>query len=186
MIITISGMPGSGKTTVARMLSERLKLKHYYMGGIRRKVAEERGITLNELNALGEKDPESDRLVDDMLVKLGKTEDNFIAEGRTASHFIPHSIKLFIAVDIKEGARRIRDDVKLKGNKRNEEIRENISEMVALLDKRIASDKVRYKKYYNIDIFDPEMYDLWIDTTDMTPEQVVDQILAYIEENQCS
>ncbi|MBN1544468.1 cytidylate kinase family protein [Candidatus Woesearchaeota archaeon] len=185
MIITISGMPGSGKTTIANMLAERFKLKHYYMGAIRRKIAEERGITLNELNRLAEKDPHSDKVVDDKLKELGKTEDNFIAEGRTAAHFIPHSIKLFIAVDIREGARRIRDDVKLKHNKRNEEIRDNINEMAALLDRRIESDKVRYKKYYNIDIFDPNLYDLWIDTTDMTPEQVISQIISFIDKNKC-
>ncbi len=186
MIITISGMPGSGKTTVAKLLAGKLGLKHYYMGGIRRDIAAKKGITLNELNRLAEKDPGSDRVVDDYLVKLGREEDGFIAEGRTAAHFIPQSVKVFIAVDIKEGARRIMDDVRVKGNKRNEEVKDNIDEMAALLNARIVSDTTRYEKYYGIDIFDPDMYDLWIDSTDITPQQVADRVSAYIDENQCA
>jgi predicted cytidylate kinase len=184
MIITISGMPGSGKTTVANMLAQRMKLKHYYMGAIRRNIAKEQGITLDELNKISENDPSSDRLVDDYLVKLGKTEDNFIAEGRTAAHFIPNSIKLFMAVDIKVGAERILKDMHEKGKarERNEKSATSVKEEMQNLKERIASDKLRYKKYYKIDIFDPEMYDLWLDTTDLTPEQVVEKILKFCQQ----
>jgi len=183
MIITISGMPGSGKTTVAKMLAEKLNLKHYYMGAIRRNIAKEKGMTLDELNKISEKDPTSDRMVDDYLVKLGKTEDNFIAEGRTAAHFIPKSVKIFMAVDIRVGADRIMKDMHEKGNAevRNEKSAKSISEEVLNLKARIASDKLRYKKYYNIDIFDPEMYDMWIDSTDMTPEQVTEKIISFVK-----
>jgi predicted cytidylate kinase len=183
MRITISGMPGSGKTTVAKIIAERLKLKHYYMGAIRRHLAQERGITLDELNRIAESDPESDRMVDDFLVKLGKTEDGFIAEGRTAAHFIPNSIRLFIAVDIRVGAERIWRDIREKGHgmARNEKLASSVAEQVKLTEARISSDKLRYKKYYNIDIFDPDMYDLWIDTTDMTVEQVVDKIISFVK-----
>jgi predicted cytidylate kinase len=184
MIITISGMPGSGKTTVANMLAKRLKLNYYYMGGILRQLATKRGMKLNEFLKLGETDPSVDKEVDDYLIKLGKTEDNFIAEGRTASHFIPNSVKLFIAVDINVGAERILKDMHEKGKlkERNEEAGKDIKDQARLLNERIASDKARYKKYYNIDIFNPDLYDLWIDTTDLTPEQVVQQIIDFIDQ----
>jgi predicted cytidylate kinase len=186
MRITISGMPGSGKTTVAKILSEKLRLKHYYMGAIRRDIARQKGMTLNELNRLGESDPGSDKVVDDYLVKLGRTEDNFIAEGRTASYFIPDSVKVFIAVDVRVGAERIIKDAVEKGKaaERNEQLADSVDEQAKLLQERIASDRLRYRKYYNIDIFDREMYDLWIDSTDMAPEQVVDQIMMFIAAQQ--
>jgi predicted cytidylate kinase len=186
MRITISGMPGSGKTTVAKILSEKLRLKHYYMGAIRRDIARQKGMTLNELNRLGESDPGSDKVVDDYLVKLGRTEDNFIAEGRTASYFIPDSVKVFIAVDVRVGAERIIKDAVEKGKaaERNEQLADSVDEQAKLLQERIASDRLRYRKYYNIDIFDREMYDLWIDSTDMAPEQVVDQIMTFIAAQQ--
>ena len=180
MIITLSGVPGSGKTTAAKMLSEKLKLKHYYMGGIRRKLAKERGMTIDEFNKLGEKDSSTDRVVDDFLIKLGKTEDNFIAEGRTAPFFIPNSFKIFMDVKTEVGAQRILDELTKKQHERNERAAQDLKEEVRLLRKRIASDKKRYHTYYGIDIFKPSMYDLWIDTSTLSPEQVVFQILEKI------
>jgi cytidylate kinase len=186
MRITISGMPGSGKTTVAKILSERLKLKHYYIGAMRREIARQRGITLNELNRLGESDPSTDKVVDDHLINLGKTEDDFIAEGRTASYFIPDSIKIFIAVDVRVGAERILKDAieKGKAQERNEKVAASVDEQAKLLQERIDSDKLRYKRYYGSTMFERKMYDLWLDSTDMTPEQVVSQVMAFITSSQ--
>jgi cytidylate kinase len=184
MRITISGMPGSGKTTVAKIIAERLKLKYYYIGTIQRDIAKQKGITINELLKLSETDPSSDKFLDDYLVKLGETEDDFVAEGRTAAHFIPDSIKLFIAVDVKVGAERIWKDINENGagNARNEQIASSLAEQVKITQARIDSDQLRYRKYYNIDIFDKGMYDLWLDTTGMTIEQVVDKILRFIKD----
>jgi cytidylate kinase len=183
MIITISGMPGSGKTTTAAALAKKFNLKEYYMGNIRREVAKKKGITLNELNMLGETDPSTDKVVDDYLIQLGKTEDNFIAEGRTAYHFIPESIKIFMAVELTTGAERIFNDLKDKENpsNRNEAAGLTIQEQADLLQKRMDSDKLRYKKYYSIDVFNKDNYDLWIDTTDLTKEQVVEKIAEFIK-----
>ena len=182
MRITISGMPGSGKTTVAKMLSDKLKLKHYYIGAMRREIARQRGITLNELNRLGESDPSTDKVVDDYLIRLGKTEDDFIAEGRTASYFIPNSIKIFIAVDVRVGAGRILKDAVEKGKaqERNEKVAASVDGQAKLLQERIDSDKLRYKRYYGSTMFERKMYDLWLDSTDMIPEQVVSQIMEFI------
>ncbi len=183
MIITISGHPGSGKTTVAKMLIDSLKLKHYYMGGIRRQIAKERGMTIEEFNKLGETDPSTDKVVDDFLVKLGKEEDNFIAEGRTAAYFIPNSIKIFMDVDMRVGAERILKDLTEKGMQgvRNEKIGLGVDDQERLLRERVESDRLRYQKYYGIDITDKSRYDLWVDTSDMTPEQVADKIIAFVK-----
>ena len=48
MLITISGLPGSGKTTVARLVARELGLEHVYAGDIFRRQAEEHGLTLAE------------------------------------------------------------------------------------------------------------------------------------------
>ena len=109
MIITISGMPGSGKTTVAKLLAKRLGYEHYSMGDLRGKMAMERGISIDELNKLGEKESWTDKEADDYQKKLGETEDNFVTDGRTGFHFIPHSRKIFLKVDLRIGAERIKE-----------------------------------------------------------------------------
>ncbi|MFH1064133.1 MAG: cytidylate kinase family protein [Candidatus Woesearchaeota archaeon] len=184
MIITVSGVAGSGKTTVCRILAERLGFEHHYMGGIRRQIAKERGMTIEEFNKLGETDPSTDKIVDDKLVEMGKTKDDFIAEGRTAPFFIPESIKLFIDVDSMVGAERIYKDLVEKGKiaERNETAAASIEEQAKKIKERMDSDNMRYKKYYGIDIMDKSKYDLVIDTSHLTPEQVVEKVLEFIND----
>jgi CMP/dCMP kinase len=107
MIISFSGAEGAGKSTIAKMLAEKLNWPRYYMGGLRRQKAKERGLTLAQYNELGEKDPATDREVDEYQKELGEKEDNFIIEGRTSWYFIPHSIKIYLDVNDEEGAKRV-------------------------------------------------------------------------------
>lgn len=185
MIITISGFIGSGKSTVAKILEKKLNLKRYYAGGIRRELAKKKGMTLQEFNKLGETDPSTDKFVDDILVKLGKTEDNLVVEGRTAFYFIPNSIKFFLDVDPKEGARRIFEEKK-HSQDRNEQSTNSVEEELELQNQRIESDRKRYSKYYNFDCYDKKYYDFVIDTTKLTSEQVADKMIELIKINKKS
>ena len=72
MIIALSGMPGSGKSTVAKQLAEKLGWPRYYIGGLRREAARKRGMTLEEYNKLGETDPATDKEVDEMQKNSAK------------------------------------------------------------------------------------------------------------------
>jgi predicted cytidylate kinase len=178
MIISISGKPGSGKSTVAKMLSASLHMKRYCMGGMRREIARKRGMTLEQLNELGEKEEWTDREVDEFQKDLGKKEDNFIIEGRTSYFLIPKSFKVFLSVDFMVGAKRIYDDVRSNQNKRNEGRYKTVGDAAKAIQKRLESDIERYKKYYGKDIYDLSQYDLVIDTTRLTPEEVADRIQA--------
>ena len=147
MIITISGTPGSGKSTVAKLLAKRLKLKRYYMGQIWRDIAKKNRMTIREGLESSENDPKIDNEVDEYQKKLGKEEDNFIIEGRTSYFFMPNSLKIFLKTDLGVGAERIFRD--LKDNKARNEGKFNSAEEVRLdLKKRMASDKKRYMKFY--------------------------------------
>ena len=59
VLITISGLPGSGKTTVARLVARELGLEHVYAGNIFRRQAEAHGLTLAEYLRRAETDPRS-------------------------------------------------------------------------------------------------------------------------------
>lgn len=178
MIITISGNPGSGKSTVAKLLAEKIKYKYYSIGNLRRKMAEERGLSLEQFNKLGEENIFTDEKVDMYQKKLGETEDNFVIEGRTGWYFIPNSFKVFLDVNEKVGAERIFKDI-LKSKRPDESEFDTLEKVLVSLKKRVKSDVLRYKKYYGINYKDEKNYDVIIDTTKKTPEETVKEILNY-------
>ncbi|MCX6710686.1 MAG: cytidylate kinase family protein [Candidatus Woesearchaeota archaeon] len=174
MIITISGMAGSGKSTVGRLLARHLKMKYYCIGDMRRKMADDLGMSLAEFNKLGEKEDFTDRQVDEFQEKLGRKEDNFVIVGRTSYHFIPHSVKIFLDVKLEEGARRI------FSQKRENENFKSLQDAIESIKLRDESDAKRYLKYYGINISDPKNFDLVIDTTRMPIEKIVDKIAGFV------
>jgi len=181
MIISISGKPGSGKSTVAKKLAKKLNYKRYYMGGLRRQAAREKGMTLAEYNRLGETDFSTDKTVDDYLEKLGQKEDNFIIEGRTAFHFIPHSFKIFLDVEAEEGARRIFKDLEKSKQERNEAKNlDSFKDVLKANQERMRSDDFRYKKYYNLDVFNKKHYDLYLDTTNLSQKEEFNQVFKAV------
>lgn len=181
MRIAISGKAGSGKSTVAKILSKKLKLKHYSIGDLMRAMAAEKGITLLQLNKLAEKDSSIDFELDDKLKELGKTKDNFIVDGRLAAFFIPHAeIRVFLETDDKIRAERILKD------KRQHEKSKSLRETIANIKKREESEKKRYKKYYGIDYTSRKLYNLAVDTTKLTPNEVARKIVKFVEMKQKS
>jgi len=182
MIITITGDPGSGKSTVAKLLSKKLGYKHYYIGEIRRKMAHDKGMSLAEFNKLGETEDFTDKEVDEYQERLGKTEDNFIIEGRTSFHFIPHSLKIYLKVDIKTGAKRIWQAYQ-RGNRKGEAPYNNLKDVEKSIKERMASDDRRYKKYYNLDAFNLNNFDYILDTSSKTIDGAYKDLYLYIKTN---
>ena len=176
MIISLTGKPGSGKSTVATLLAKKLAMPWYSMGDLRGQMAQERGMTIDELNKLGEKEIFTDKEVDDFQTKLGRSGQSFIMDSRLAWHFIPDSFKIFLDVDASEGARRIFQ------TKRADESYVSIEAAAKAVAERIASDAKRYQKYYQVDLTDLSHFDLIIDTTNISAEKVAEQILKAAKE----
>ncbi len=114
-----------------------------------------------------------DTILDDRQIKLWKTEDNFIIDGRLAFHFIPNAIKIFLTVSPEEAARRIFADQTRQGV----EAHENIENTIVNIQTRRKSEDDRYLKYYRLHIYDMSLYDIVIDTTNRTPEEIFDEII---------
>lgn len=182
MIISLSGAGGSGKSTIAKKLSETLNWPRYYMGGLRRTAAAKRGLTLAEYNKLGEFDAFTDQEVDRHQQELAEKEDNFIIEGRTSWYFIPQSLKIYLEVSEAEGARRVFGHLQQKNN-RNED--NNLSSVEAVrisIAKRLKSDNLRYLRYYGIDVHNPENYDLYLDTSSLNEKEAFDDVYSFVKE----
>lgn len=178
MIITITGDLGSGKSSVGKILAKTLGYKFYSMGDIIGEVAKERGMTINELQEIQETDKTIDTDMDNYQRKLGKNSNNFIMDSRLGFHFIPNSIRLFLKVDIKEGARRILIDP------RDDEFHaKDINHQIELIKRRMESEKKRYQQYYGIDPRDESHYDFVVDTTTIPKEEVVKKILEYLKKS---
>ncbi|MEK7615250.1 MAG: (d)CMP kinase [Patescibacteria group bacterium] len=179
MILTLTGVPGAGKSTIAKLLSEKLSIPWYSLGDLRGKMAMERGMTIDELNALGETEAFTDNEIDAYQEKLGKEQDNLILEGRLSWHFIPSSLKIFLDVDEDVAAQRIFGASK-KGLRKDELPFTSVEDVKNRVRERLASDARRYKKYYNVDYLDRSNYDLVINTTHLSPEEILAQILEHL------
>ncbi len=180
MIITISGLPGSGKSTVAKYVAKKLNLKHYYIGQILRDMAKKQGKVFQDFYK--EADPEEvDKKVDEYQKKLGIIEDNFIIEGRTSFYFIPHSTKVFLTVDLKVGAKRIFEESKRRKEIGSERTYNSLEEAINDVKDRIETEKKRYWELYHLDHHNLKLYDLVIDSTHLTPTQIGDLIIDYVK-----
>jgi len=129
---------------------------------------------------MAETDSSIDEEVDKYVAELGRIKDNFIIESRTAFHFIPKSLKVFIKVDPKEGAERIFPDLK-KEERKEEDKAKSAAALVQLLKDRTETDRGRYQKYYGIDFLDESNYDLIVDSTKIPPEKAMEKIMVEVE-----
>ncbi len=179
MIITISGKPGSGKSTVGRLLAKKLGYRFFSAGDLRGRIAMERGLTIDQLNEIGKTEKWTDEECDKLLEKMGKTENDLVFDSRLAWHFVPNSFKIFLDVDLKEAAKRIFSSI------RSDEARHNsVDEMLDAITKRMNSDDERYKKWYGLSYLDLTHYDLVIDTTQLTPDKTVTKIMQELKKRQ--
>ena len=177
MRITISGPPGSGKTTVCSILSERLSMDSVVFGKIFREFAAEKGLTLSELGTIAENDPSIDETIDSRILEIARKNHNMIFESRLSAYMLSRNdisaFKVYLDASPKVRVQRI-------GNRDGESVEEaekNTSD-------RQASEAKRYMQYYGIDINDKSIYDLVINTDNLTPEGVADMIVFAMKEFQ--
>ncbi len=171
-IISLTGDLGSGKSTVSAVLCKALDYKYVYTGQIQRKIAERYSMTTNELNVYAETHPEIDREIDDTFKSLVNSKD-LIVDSRLAWFFIPDSFKVFLKTNIVVSAQRISGDKE----RLNENYR-SMQEAALKIVERKKSEVKRYKLYYNVDCLDFTNYDLIIDTTEISPDEVCQIILT--------
>ncbi len=176
-IISFNGDHGSGKSTIAKKLAKDLGYERFYMGKIFRNMAKEEGASYADFLELLKKDSSYDKKVDAYVVDLANTKDNFIIESRTAWHFIPTSFKIYLKVDEKEGAKRMFADYLETEHRKNESNSiKSLEDILRISRHRKEEDDKRYKKIYDIDTNDMSQYDLVLDTTNLSKEEVYKKV----------
>lgn len=141
-----------------------------------REMAAERGMSILELSRSAERRDAIDREIDARTKRMAEEGSNFVMDARLGWHFVPQSVKVFLEVRPEVAAQRIY--VARRGSER-----ENVSleETRAAIDSRTESERKRYLSYYDLDYTDHSHYDLVVDTSDKTIDEVVNVILDHVE-----
>ena len=176
-IISIAGELASGKGAVSTVLAQMLNYGIYRNGEYFRKLAKENNMDVTSFNKYAEKNPEIDMQIEKSASEYAKEHDNFIIDARLGWYAVPESFKVYLTVDINEAARRAFYDEKRKSTENFASVEEQKADM----QKRYALENERYFNLYNVHKEDLKNYDLVIDTTLLTPEQVAEKIKAEYE-----
>lgn len=161
-IITINGFPGSGKSSTAKGVAAELGYEHFSSGDLFRKMAAARGLTVEEINFVAEKQKEIDLEVDEFLKKIGKEKSNLVIDSRMAFHWIPDSFKVFLNLDPRIAAERAFVQIQKEG--RVGQAGSSVDEVLENTLKRRMSEQKRYWDLYRVDITDKSQFDLVGDT----------------------
>ena len=172
MIITISGKPCSGKSTMSEIFCKKYGFERIYAGAIFKEEARKMGLNTLELSS-SEKCVEIDYRVDDYLKGIYTTRlnDNLLIESRTSFSFMPKAFNVFIDVDDDVMAQRL-----LNSDRTGKEKMQSFEEAKQNVLNRYKVDCARYKKIYNIECDNLNNYSFVINNSNLTPEQTADKI----------
>lgn len=172
MLLTVSGPPGSGKSTTAAALAEAFDLEHISGGDIFRKLAAERDMTAVEFNKLAEEDDQIDRDLDRRLRDIALDRDDVLLESRLAGWLAGDAadLRFWLDAPVDVRAERIAD----REGKPVDVAREETTT-------REASEAKRYDAYYDIDITDLSIYDIALNTARWGPDEVTAVCIAAVD-----
>ena len=171
--ITITGHPGGGKTTAAKLLARELGWEYFYTGAVQRQLAADLGISTLEFNQRSETDPSLNKKIDEVYVKLNQSEKPMVIDARLAWHFMPRSFKVRFEVPVEVGAQRVFEFAR----REDEQYKDYEAAKTALAARR-TSERTHYQSSYGIDVEDHDHFDLILDTAHSLPERNVSFVRA--------
>ncbi len=144
----------------------------YRNGDYFRKLAKDMDMDVTSFNVYVKEHPEIDIQIESSAKEYAKTNDNFIIDARLGWYAVPESFKVYLKVDIDVAAKRALEDE----NRKDSENFKTLEEQKADMEKRYKLENERYWELYKVRKEDESNYDLVIDTTNLTPDEVADKI----------
>ena len=178
-IITLSGKPGSGKSSTADRVAELLGYTRHSSGDMVRRVLKRNGMTLEEYNNQAVRDANLDDQIDEELRKLRDLSD-IVVDSRLGFYWLPESFKVYLDLDLDTATARIYSDVS------SNELRQaagtsttSLSDVSRQVRERMENERARFQKHYNVDPYDKEHFDLVINTSRHAPQTVAVTVFDY-------
>ena len=173
MIITITGKPCSGKGTVAKEFCKQYNFEYICTGDMFRNFAKQFGY--DNILTFQEEDSrvkQIDKMVDDTIYEIGtkRTNDNIVIDSRLAWNFIPSSFKVFIDIDDETAGKRL-----LEANRETEQV-ETLDQAIESLKSRWQVENSRYQELYGVNNLNLNNYNFVINSSHLTPEEIVQEI----------
>jgi cytidylate kinase len=198
--IAISGLPGSGNSTTAKLLAQKLSLEYFSAGKLAKdismgtykgqtyfpefkKLCDENNLQIPDMQSNNEstaafnhwntsfgKSKLFNNILDDLQAKLGE-RGGIVVDGKLALYMVKSAdFKIWIKANFEVRAKRTAE-------------RDNLSlkEAKSLLSKRQEIERNELKRIYGLDLWkQEEIADLVVDTSALTTEEVTQKIISSI------
>jgi cytidylate kinase len=181
IVICISGMAGTGKSTLAKRLAQKYGLKYYSGGDALRALAAEQGYNSSSngwwespegLKFLDKRktNPSFDKAVDNKLLEFAD-EGNVLLDSWTMPWLFRGGFKIWLAASVEKQAQRIsgRDNM-------------TIEESLEALKEKEAKTKNIYRELYGFALgedFSP--FDLILDTDNLSADEVFEVLCKVVD-----
>ena len=169
--ITVSGLPGSGTSTLVQGICQVKGWSALNGGDVFREEAANRGLSVADFSQLCKSNPTVDRELDHRLVEAMEDPNGpEIVESRLAGWWAYRNdidcLRIWVEVDLNERLDRV-------AMREGDDLRRREESLL-----REEADRQRYTELYDIDILSMEPYDLVIDGTKPSATDVLQVVLA--------
>lgn len=171
-VLCISGLAGTGKSTLSKKIAEKYNLKYYSGGDALKALANEEGYDVSDegwwesplgLRFLKERlnDPKFDKAIDEKLLEYA-SQGEVLLDSWTMPWLLDGGFKIWLSASFDKRVQRvaIRDEM-------------TISQASEVLREKEAQTKTIYKNLYGFDLGDDlKPFDLVLDTDNLSASEV--------------
>ena len=182
MVICISGMAGTGKSTLAKKLAQKYNLKYYSGGDALKDLAKEQGYDISVagwwespigLQFLQTRltDPKFDKAVDDKLLSYAK-QGNVLLDSWTMPWLLKGGYKIWLEASFERRAARVAERDSM-----------TYEQALKVLDEKESHTKAIYKSLYGFTLGeDLAPFDFVLDTDNLNANEVF-ETLCHVMDN---
>lgn len=167
--ITISGPVAAGTTSAAKTLAQKLNLEYHGAGEFFRQYSKVHNIPLPNKEEIPD---DVERSLDEKLTSLLASDKPVVIDGLYAGYFaqsMPHVLKVKLTAN---------ENIRIK-----RALERSQDETAEDVKKRDTAHDLKFRKLYsNEDFLDPKFFNLIIDNSSLSPEEVVTKIIEKLKE----